>query len=58
MVKTSQAREISLEELQEKFGLQLNNNYNFFSEWTEDLPKLTAAQKQALERVKSNYLNP
>ncbi len=57
MVKTSQAREISLEELQEKFGLQLNNNYHFFPEWTEDLPKLTAAQKQALERVKSNYLN-
>ena len=57
MVKTSQAKEISLEELQEKFGLQLNNNYNFFPEWTEDLPKLTAAQKQALERVKSNYLN-
>ncbi len=57
MVKTSQAREISLEELQEKFGLELNNNYNFFPEWTEDLPKLTDAQKQALERVKSNYLN-
>lgn len=57
MVKTSQAREISLEELQEKFGLELNNNYNFFPEWTEDLPKLTDTQKQALERVKSNYLN-
>ncbi|QSJ18693.1 type I restriction endonuclease subunit R [Nostoc sp. UHCC 0702] len=57
MVQIIQARDISLYELKEKFGLQLTTDSNFFTEWTENLPTLTDVEKQAVERVKSNYLN-
>lgn len=66
MVQTIPARDISLYELEEKFGLQLATDTNFFTEWTENLPTLTDGEKQAMSndkplhvyaRVKSNYLN-
>ncbi|WP_392534998.1 type I restriction endonuclease subunit R [Nostoc sp. C117] len=57
MVQTIPAREISLYELEEKFGLQLATDTNLFTEWTENLPTLTDGEKQAIARVKSNYLN-
>ncbi|NDJ21224.1 type I restriction endonuclease subunit R [Nostoc sp. B(2019)] len=57
MVKIIPARDISLYELEEKFGLQPTTDTNFFTEWTENLPILTDGEKQTLERVKSNYLN-
>jgi hypothetical protein len=57
MVQTIPARDISLYELEEKFNLQLATDSNFFSEWTENLSTLSDAQKQAMARVKSNYLN-
>ncbi|MBH8552014.1 type I restriction endonuclease subunit R [Nostocaceae cyanobacterium CENA357] len=57
MVQIIPAREISLFELEEKFGLQLTTNTTFFREWQENLPLLTDSERQAVERVKSNYLN-
>jgi hypothetical protein len=57
MVQTIPAREISLYELEEKFGLQLAADTDLFTEWTENLPILTDNEKQAIARVKSNYLN-
>jgi predicted type IV restriction endonuclease len=57
MVQTIPARDISLYELEEKFGLQLVTNAEFFTEWTNDLPSLNDAEKLSLERVKNNYLN-
>lgn len=57
MVQTIQARDISLYELEENFGLELVTNTEFFTEWTENLPLLTDSEKSSLERVKSNYLN-
>ncbi|MBE9004871.1 type I restriction endonuclease subunit R [Fortiea sp. LEGE XX443] len=57
MLQTIQARDISLYELEENFGLELVTNIDFFTEWTENLPLLTDIEKTSLERVKSNYLN-
>jgi len=57
MVQTIQARNISLYELEEKFGLQLVTNADFFIEWANDLPLLNDAEIFSLERVKTNYLN-
>ncbi|MEH2062257.1 MAG: type I restriction endonuclease subunit R [Nostoc sp.] len=57
MVQTIPARDISLYELEEKFGLQLATDINFFPEWTENLPTLTDGEQEAMARVKSNYLN-
>ncbi|BDA68470.1 Protein of unknown function DUF450 [Rivularia sp. IAM M-261] len=57
MVQTIQARDISLYDLEEKFGLELINDPNFFTEWVDNLPTLVEEEKLALERIKSNYLN-
>ncbi len=57
MLQTIPARNISLYELEENFGLQLVTDADFFTEWTNDLPSLNDAEKLSLERVKSNYLN-
>ncbi|TVP56939.1 MAG: type I restriction endonuclease subunit R [Nodularia sp. (in: Bacteria)] len=57
MVQIIPAREISLDELEDKFGLQLASDTNFFREWQDNLPILTAVEKQAIERIKSNYFN-
>ncbi|MBD2297159.1 MULTISPECIES: type I restriction endonuclease [Nostocales] len=57
MVQTIQARDISLYELEENFGLELVTNNDFFTEWVENLPLLTDVEKSSLERLKSNYLN-
>ncbi len=57
MVKTIQAQDISLEQLQENFGLQLTTERQFFPEWQDNLPSLTNQEKRSLERVRSNYFN-
>ncbi len=57
MIETIQAREISLYELEEKFGLELVINTDFFTEWIENLPLINDVEKSSLERVKSNYFN-
>ncbi|WP_287518207.1 type I restriction endonuclease [Okeania sp. SIO2C2] len=48
---------MTLEELQENFGLQLTTDSQFFREWQDDLPSLTDEEKRSLERVRSNYFN-
>lgn len=57
MAQIVKARDISLYDLEEKFGLELNTDTLLFKEGLENLPALTEAEKQSLERVKSNYLN-
>jgi hypothetical protein len=57
MVKTIQARDISLYELKEKFGLQVIKDREFVTEWTDNLLVLTDGEKQAIARVESNYLS-
>lgn len=39
-----------------KFGLQRVEDDQFFREWLDELPELTAVERQALDRVKRNYL--
>ena len=57
MVQTIQAQDITLEELQENFGLQLTTDSEFFLEWQDNLPSLNNEEKRSLERVRSNYFN-
>ncbi|MEQ9482313.1 type I restriction endonuclease [Coleofasciculus sp. F4-SAH-05] len=57
MLQTIQAQDISLEELQENFGLQRTTDSQFFREWQDNLPSLTDEEKRSLERVRSNYFN-
>ena len=57
MVQTLPAKEMSLHQLTEKFGLQLVEDDQFFREWQDELPEITQAEKQRLDRVKASYSN-
>jgi len=57
MVQILPAKEITLHQLKEKFGLQLVEDEQFFREWQDDLPEITEAEKQRLDRVKASYSN-
>ncbi|MCU0544836.1 MAG: restriction endonuclease subunit R [Oscillatoriaceae cyanobacterium Prado104] len=57
MVQTIQAKDVTLEELKNIFGLQLVRDENFFREWQEDLPEITDFQKQQLDQIKAGYFN-
>ena len=56
MVQVIQAQNVSLSYLEERFGLQLAENEEFFTEWFEGLPEITVLEKQYLDRVKTNFL--
>ena len=53
---TIQASKVTLAYLRETFNLQRTADESFFTEWLTDLPELSDGEKQALDRVKSNYL--
>ncbi|NEO97048.1 MAG: restriction endonuclease subunit R [Moorea sp. SIO3G5] len=57
MVTTLPAKEITLHELTDKFGLQLIENDQFFREWQDNIPEITESEKQRLDRVKASYYN-
>ncbi|MBD2078377.1 type I restriction enzyme HsdR N-terminal domain-containing protein [Leptolyngbya sp. FACHB-17] len=57
MVQTLQAKNVTLSELSDRFALELTDDEQFFREWQVDLPEVTAAEKQRLDRVKSSFSN-
>lgn len=57
MIQTLPAREVTLLELTEKFGLRLVEDEQFFREWQDNLPEITEEEKQRLDRVKDSYSN-
>lgn len=57
MVQVTQAQNVNLIYLKEKFGLQRTDNEQFFTEWFENLPDINDWEKQYLDRVKTNYLS-
>lgn len=57
MAQVSQARDISLEELHNHFGLEVATQEDFFDEWRTNLPGTTVPEKSLLTRVQQNYRN-
>ncbi len=57
MVQTLQAKNVTLSELSDRFGLELTEDEQFFQEWQGDLAEVTTAEKQRLDRVKSSFSN-
>ena len=57
MVQTLQAKNLTLGELGDRFGLELTADEQFFLEWQSNLPEVTTAEKQRLDRVKSSFSN-
>jgi Type I restriction enzyme R protein N terminus (HSDR_N) len=56
MVQAIQASELTLREVEIKFGLEESQDTSFFLEWQENLPKITDAEKQRLDEIKANFL--
>jgi hypothetical protein len=56
MVQAIQASELTLHEVEIKFGLQENQDASFFTEWEENLPELSDVEKQRLDEIKANFL--
>lgn len=46
----------TLEALEQKFKLSPTDNELFFQEWQQDLPELTAQEKETLEQIKRRFL--
>ncbi len=57
MLQIIQARNVSLLDLETKFGLQLVEDEQFFREWQDNLLEITALEKHRLDGVKANYSN-
>ncbi|WP_414563691.1 MULTISPECIES: type I restriction endonuclease [unclassified Anabaena] len=46
----------TLRQVEEKLGLTLSSDSQFFTEWMVDLPALNEAEQARLEQVRQNYL--
>ncbi len=57
MVQTIQARNATLRDLIDNFGLQLVRDNQFFREWQDNLPAVTDSEKQLLDRVVDGFIN-
>jgi hypothetical protein len=51
------AKEATLAELRDRFGIVRSANPDFFSEWLVPEAAIAAAEKTALDRVQQNYLS-
>lgn len=56
MVQTIQAKDLTLHDVKEKFGLKQAEDEQFFWEWLADLPELTDLEKRSLDWVKADFL--
>ena len=57
MVQTISAKDVTLEQLEKHFQLQVAEDEGFFWEWQEDLPEVIDWQNQLLDEVKAGYFN-
>lgn len=56
MVQVIQAADVTLEDLEEKFGLRLVRDTQFFPEWMSGTEQITDTEKAMLDRVEANFL--
>ncbi len=57
MVQVIQAKDVTLAQLSQSFGLERTDDENFFREWQDNLTELNSQEKQALNEVKNEYLH-
>jgi len=57
MVEVIPAQKLNIIDVESKFGLAQTEDDQFFPEWKENLPDITELEKQALDRIKLNYLS-
>ena len=56
MTQSLAARKLKIHDLKVKFGLQKIDDDDFFREWLDELSELSNVEKEALDRIKNNYL--
>lgn len=56
MVQTIAANTATLRDLKQALGLQQSLDSAFFWEWQQDMPPLSEAEQQLLNRVKANFM--
>jgi hypothetical protein len=57
MVQTIQAKNVTLLDLETRFGLQFTKQEQFFREWQDNLPDISDTEKQRLDRIETNFSN-
>lgn len=57
MTQTLLARNVTIRDLIDQFGLQLVRDRDFFPEWQCELPELSEQEKQFLDKVREGVLN-
>ena len=57
MVQTIPAKDVTLRDLITQFNIQLVRDEQFFREWHDDLPEVSALEKQMLDRVQAGCFN-
>ena len=57
MTLTLQAKNVTLRDLIDRFGLDLVRDEQFFREWQDDLPSVTETEQQFLDQVVDGFLN-
>lgn len=57
MTQVLSARNVTLRDLIDQFGIQLVQDNSFFTEWQSNLPTLSEPEKQTLDKVKRSYFN-
>lgn len=57
MLQFIQAQNVGIAYLEERFGLRQAETEDFFTEWFDNLPRITDLEKQYLDRVKANFFS-
>ena len=56
MVQSIAAKDVTLRELKQNFGIQIVQDATFFPEWLDGLEALNKEEQHLLDRVKANFL--
>ena len=57
MVQTIQSRNVTMYDLETQFKIEWVEDDQLFREWQDNLPEISEAEKQRLDRVKASYRN-
>ena len=56
MLQSIAAKDVTLRELKQNFGIQIVEDTTFFPEWLDGLEALKEEDQHLLDRVKANFL--
>ena len=56
MIQAIAAKDVTLRELKQNFGIQMSQDPAFFPEWLDGFATLSKEDRHLLDRVKNNFL--